>query len=106
MIPYQPIVYGNDPDQKRRTEDDSIAYTWRQYVDNPTDPEILLQFPSTKAAVKALDAIQEFTKQEYPDTNINKFLVSGGSKVYLIVANMINNFFNSFFNIYFFYKKP
>lgn len=80
MIPYQPIVYGNDPEQKRRTEDDSIAYTWRQYIDNPEDPEILLQFPSTKAAVKALDAIQEFTKQARPETNINKFLVAGGSK--------------------------
>lgn len=92
MIPYQPIVYGNDPEQKRRSEDDSIAYTWRQYIDNPEDPEILLQFPSTKAAVKALDAIQEFTKQARPETNINKFLVAGGSKVGSVGINGYNSF--------------
>ena len=27
-VPNQPIVYAEDPDQSRRTEDSSIAFTW------------------------------------------------------------------------------
>ena len=28
QVPNQPIVYAEDPDQSRRTEDSSIAFTW------------------------------------------------------------------------------
>ena len=28
QIPNQPIVYAEDPDQSRRSEDSSIAFTW------------------------------------------------------------------------------
>lgn len=38
-----------DPEQKRRTEDAVIAWTWKTFVDQKgADPEILLRMPMTK----------------------------------------------------------
>ena len=31
-VPNQPIVYAEDPDQSRRTEDSSIAFTWLEIL--------------------------------------------------------------------------
>ncbi|KAJ8037101.1 Autocrine proliferation repressor protein A [Holothuria leucospilota] len=75
--PNQPIVFANDPKQKSRSEDDIIAYTFRQYVDGPyaDDPEIVLQMPMTKATVRALDTISTFA-----NSRINRFYVAGASK--------------------------
>ena len=35
-------------DGSTRSEDDAIAYTWRRFIDNPGDPEILYRMPMTK----------------------------------------------------------
>lgn len=59
-------------------EDQLISYTlhnWRKDKDY-TWP---LLFPMVKGAVKAMDAIQEFTNNELKK-EINRFLVTGGSK--------------------------
>ena len=41
----------DDPEQKPRNEDDSISYTWREFLDNPgMTPEVILEFPQGKVA--------------------------------------------------------
>ena len=61
QIPNQPIVFAADPGN-RRSEDDAVGWTWLQYVKNG-DPNQILYFPMTKAVVKAMDAVTEFTQK-------------------------------------------
>ena len=45
------MIVQNDPDQKSRSEDDVIAWTWRTYLDMPEgsrDPNVILRNPMTK----------------------------------------------------------
>jgi len=61
QIPNQCIVYADDPDQKCRSEDANIAFTWWKIASDPTtDPSIILQLPMAKAGVKALDTVENF----------------------------------------------
>lgn len=55
-----------------RWEDDLIAHTFEQFL-NSGDPSWPLLFPMTKAAIHAMDAIQDLLK-------IDRFVVTGGSK--------------------------
>lgn len=62
QIPNQPAYFTADPLHKRRTEDAVIAFTWHQFLENPDEPDWLLRLPMTKAVVKAMDAVEQFTK--------------------------------------------
>ena len=42
-----------DPPEKTRREDDLIAWTWRRYVDDTSEPFILLQLPMTKVTLSS-----------------------------------------------------
>ncbi|KAH3872000.1 hypothetical protein DPMN_035213 [Dreissena polymorpha] len=80
MIPNQPIVFKDDPAQKKRTEDAIIAWTWKTFVDQKgADPEILLRMPMTKASVRALDTISDLTQSKIGE-RIDRFMVAGESK--------------------------
>lgn len=79
QIPNQPLVFKTDPSGRAREEDESIAWTWKLFLDNPSDPFILLRMPMTKAAVRAMDATEEFTKQQKL-ANLKKFMIGGLSK--------------------------
>ena len=70
----------SDPSGRAREEDESIAWTWKMFIDNPSDPFILLRMPMTKAAVRAMDATEEFTKQK-GIADLKKFMIGGLSKV-------------------------
>jgi PhoPQ-activated pathogenicity-related protein len=69
-IPNQPI-FG-------KTEDGLIAETFVKYLDTK-DPTWPLLFPMAKSLVRAMDALQEFAKQEWK-VEVRWFVVSGGSK--------------------------
>jgi PhoPQ-activated pathogenicity-related protein len=80
LVPNQPVVFMDDPARKPRDEDDFIAYTWDKYL-RTGDEKWPARLPMTKSAVRAMDAIGEFTATApggAPKTA--RFVVSGASK--------------------------
>lgn len=70
-VPNQPLFGG-------LSEDALIAYTFSEFV-KTQDEELPLLLPMTKSAVKAMDAVQEFSKKEL-SINLDSFVVTGASK--------------------------
>ncbi|MHB8995164.1 MAG: PhoPQ-activated pathogenicity-related family protein [Armatimonadota bacterium] len=77
-----PLVYlGDIPNQPlfgNLREDALIAYTFTKFLQTG-DKTWPLLYPMTKSAVRAMDAIEEYTKQP-GQTPITKFVVTGASK--------------------------
>jgi PhoPQ-activated pathogenicity-related protein len=71
QVPNQPLFNG-------LSEDGIISYTFQEFLKDgdPTWPAL---FPMVKSAVRAMDAIQQYAKQEWKE-DINSFIVFGGSK--------------------------
>lgn len=78
MIPNQPITFTDD--NKPRTEDSFIAYTWDKYL-KTGDETWPARLPMTKAAVRAMDTVVSFCGSEAGgNLKIDGFVVAGGSK--------------------------
>lgn len=83
-IPNQPVEF--ESSSETYSEDALIAYTWAHYINNTDNPTWLARLPMTKAAVKALDALQAVTssaqfKQAHPGVlPLESFVVGGASK--------------------------
>lgn len=64
---------------KKRSEDALIAWGWKKFMENTSDPKILLRFPMVKAVSKAMDTIQTFVEENYL-FEVKKFMIAGKSK--------------------------
>jgi PhoPQ-activated pathogenicity-related protein len=71
QVPEQPLFGG-------KKEDEIISYTFEEYMKSG-DAEWPLLLPMVKSAVRAMDAVQEFTKAEWHH-DVQNFLVTGASK--------------------------
>jgi PhoPQ-activated pathogenicity-related protein len=77
-IPSEPLVFAGET--RQRSEDSIIAYTWDKYL-NTGDEHWPLRLPMTKAAVRAMDTVQNFCQSEAGGkVKIDTFTVAGGSK--------------------------
>ncbi len=78
QIPNEPLTFSDD--NKRRSEDSIIAYTWDKYM-RTGDEEWPLRLPMTKAVVRAMDTIQEFCASKQGGKHkVEHFMVTGASK--------------------------
>lgn len=80
-IPNQPMEFVGD-DFGPRVEDELISYGWKQFIDGggkDEDAIWLARMPMTKAAARAMDAIEDFSQQNLAQP-IKRFTVMGGSK--------------------------
>ena len=81
-VPNQPLIFTGDPGNSR-SEDEIIAYTFRQYMDNlgapgnETWPALL---PMVKSAVAAMDTVQAYVPTVVSGGHIDDFVVTGYSK--------------------------
>ena len=71
QVPYQPLYGG-------LTEDALISYTLNEFRKDK-DYSWPLLFPMVKSAVRAMDAVQEFSRERL-GRQVNRFVVSGASK--------------------------
>ncbi|MEZ5584682.1 MAG: PhoPQ-activated protein PqaA family protein [Candidatus Competibacteraceae bacterium] len=76
QIPNQPLFF-TDENNRERTEDEILAYSFDKYLDT-NDEEWPVHLAMTKAAVRAMDTVEEFLATKSID--IDDFIVIGGSK--------------------------
>lgn len=78
QVPNQPLRFADE--ERNRSEDATIAYTWDRYM-RTGDDTWPLRLPMTKAAVRAMDAVQSFcASEEGGGVTVRDFVVAGGSK--------------------------
>ena len=80
-IPNQPLEFSND-DFGPRYEDELISYGWRQFLESGAtdqDAKWLARLPMTKAVVRAMDVIADYSKSSQ-DRKVIGFTVAGASK--------------------------
>lgn len=78
MIPNQPLSFYGE--SRKRSEDAIIAFTWKKFLETG-DERWPARLPMTKAAVRAMDATQEFLASEAGGkVKVARWVITGGSK--------------------------
>ncbi|MEM9387827.1 MAG: PhoPQ-activated protein PqaA family protein [Pseudomonadota bacterium] len=76
-IPNQPLKF---PDQEAAIDEDTlVAYSWDKAMVTG-EAAWAAYFPMTKAAVRALDTVQDFTSTQLDGIAVDEFVVTGFSK--------------------------
>lgn len=84
QVPNQPLLFVGEP--LGRSEDEILAFTFRQFLDsfnaNPANPDFewIVHLPMAKAAVRAMDATQQFLDDLADPVAVESFIVTGASK--------------------------
>jgi len=77
-IPNEPLVFSDD--QKVRTEDGIVVYTWVKFL-KTGDSTWPLRMPMTKASARAMDTVTDFcASPKGGKVKVTKFVVAGASK--------------------------
>ena len=79
QVPNQSIKFASDPDERKRSEDSIVAYSWAEYLKNMSHPELNVYFPMARAAVRSMDAMTEYMDEEFA-IDVNRFIFVGFSK--------------------------
>lgn len=74
-VPSEPLTFADETSS--RTEDAIIAYSWDKFL-TTLDANWIAQLPMTKAAVKAMDTVEDFCATK--GKTVNDFVVAGASK--------------------------
>ncbi|HIM67151.1 MAG TPA: hypothetical protein EYM45_01170 [Verrucomicrobia bacterium] len=78
MVPNEPLQFVGE--ERTRTEDSLIAYTWDKYL-RTGDDRWPARLPMTKAVARAMDTVTDFlAKPEGGEVVVDKFVAAGGSK--------------------------
>ncbi len=78
QVPNQPLVFAGET--RKRSEDSFIAYTWDKFL-RTGDDSWPARLPMTKAAVRAMDTVQDFARSEaFGKLDLKGFVVAGASK--------------------------
>jgi len=75
QIPNQPMIYYEEQPPKKRDEDANIAWTWKHFLEDQSNPYWLLRMPMVKAVVRAMDTVTHFSNNQ-----IQQFMIAGASK--------------------------
>lgn len=82
-VPNEPLTFTADPLDLARTEDQILAFSFYQYMQNigqPGDDTWPVLLPMVKSAVRAMDTVQTFVPTIGQHTDISNFVVTGYSK--------------------------
>jgi PhoPQ-activated pathogenicity-related protein len=79
QVPNQPLWFPCNPYHEMLGSDQAIALTWWHFIRNTSAPQWVLELPMTKAAVRALDAM-EMIVPLYTNMPCTEFAVTGESK--------------------------
>ena len=77
QVPNQPLKFSDE--SRTRTEDAIIAYTWDKFL-KTGDEKWPARLPMTKAAIRAMDAVVDFTSKLPEPVTVKNFIVAGASK--------------------------
>lgn len=78
QVPNQPLTFTGE--SEARSEDALLAYSWQQFLADPADTSWPAHLPMTRAAVRAMDAVQQHLAEVRPSRPITDFIVAGASK--------------------------
>ncbi len=77
-VPNQPLVFAGET--RKRSEDELITYTWDRFL-RGGDDRWPARLPMTKAAVRAMDTVTAFLRDDKQGAvRVDRFVVAGGSK--------------------------
>lgn len=79
QIPNQPMTFSDDPTHTLKYGDGIEGWTMKMFLQNSSEPEILLRLPCTKAVVRGFDTVINYAKM-VAGVEIKKFIISGASK--------------------------